>query len=76
MTKQVTITIEDEAFSGLTHAAGGRPLDSYIRELLEPHFRRAELEAGYRAMAEDTGREAEAKEWLAGLSGDIGNEAG
>ena len=75
MRKQITITLDDHAYQQLSRAAGRKPVSQYIEELLRPHVEGRALEEGYRAMAADTEREAEASEWLNALSGDVRDEA-
>lgn len=75
MTKKLTITIDDEVYDGLYRRVGPRRISRFLEALARPHVIDADLEAGYRAMAADEVREAEAEEWSESLVGDIADEA-
>lgn len=75
MQKKLTITIDQAVYEALYRTIGPRRISRYIESLLRPHVMSADLEAGYRAMAEDTLREAEALEWSEALLGDITDDA-
>ncbi len=75
MTKKLTITIADEVYDGLYRRVGPRRISRFLEALARPHVIDADLEAGYRAMAADEVREAEAEEWSENLVGDVANEA-
>jgi hypothetical protein len=45
-------------------------ISRFIEALIRPHLIGPDLEAGYRAMAEDETHEAEAMEWCEALIGD------
>ncbi len=74
MTKKLTITIADEVYEGLYRRVGRRRISRFLEALARPHVIDADLEAGYRAMAADEVREAEADEWAENLVGDVANE--
>lgn len=63
MTKKLTITIDDEVYEGLHRKVGRRKISRFLETLARPHVIDDELEAAYRAMAADEGREADALEW-------------
>ncbi len=71
MTKKLTITIADEVYEGLYRRVGRRRISRFLEALARPHVIDADLEAGYRAMAADEVREAEADEWVENLVGDV-----
>jgi len=75
MTKQLTITLDEEVYSGLQKLGGAEQISSYIEKLVRPHVLPADLEQGYRAMAADAQREQEALEWNESLIGDASYEA-
>jgi predicted CopG family antitoxin len=63
MQKKLTITVEEEVYVGLHKIIGRRRISQFIEDLVRPHVTNTDLEAGYRAMAQDEAREAEALEW-------------
>ncbi|MCQ0989190.1 hypothetical protein [Jiella marina] len=75
MRRKMTITIDAEIYEGLLRTAGQRDLNLVIENLLRPLVLDRTLDDGYRAMAADDDREAEAQEWCEGLSADLANEA-
>jgi hypothetical protein len=50
-------------------------MSQFIEDLLRPHVVDTSLDDGYRAMAADTAREAEAMEWCNSLAGDVAGAA-
>ncbi len=74
MTKKLTITIADEVYEGLYRRVGRRRISRFLEALARPHVIDADLEAGYRAMAADEVREAEADEWTENLLGDVADD--
>lgn len=65
MARQLVITLPDDVYEELRRRAGQDDVSSYIERLVRPE--RApddDLEAGYRAMADDEDREREALEWI------------
>lgn len=75
MHKRMTITLKQEIYEGLHRKIGRKNISRFIEELVEPHVLDASLDDGYRAMAEDHEREAEAQEWCNALMKDILHEA-
>ena len=75
MQKKLTITIDEKVYEGLYEVIGRRNISQFIESLLRPHVLLSELEEGYRAMAADEAREAEALLWSEALIGDVANEA-
>lgn len=71
MQKKLTITVDEHVYDGLHKVIGRRHISQFIEDLVRPHVIRSEFEAGYRAMAEDEAREAEALEWSEATIGDI-----
>jgi hypothetical protein len=76
MHKRMTITLDEAVYDGLYRTVGKRKMSQFIEDLLRPHVSDSVLDGGYRAMAADVGREAEASEWIDALSGDSADEAG
>ncbi|MCI0639447.1 MAG: hypothetical protein L0Y72_01450 [Gemmataceae bacterium] len=74
MQKKLTITIDEKVYERLHRLIGARKISKFIETLVRPKVLRDDLEAGYRAMALDEEREAEAKEWAEGTCGDVADE--
>jgi hypothetical protein len=74
--KKLTITLSDEVFEGLHAKIGPRRISGFLDSLARPHVVDTDLKAGYRAMAADERREAEALEWSEGLVTDVADEPG
>ena len=74
MQKKLTITLDEEVYEGLRLVIGPRRISRFIEDLVRPYILHPDLEAGYRAMAEDEAREAEAREWTEALVGEVANE--
>jgi predicted CopG family antitoxin len=75
MQKKLTITVEEDVYEGLYNVVGRRRISQFIEDLVRPHVTGTDLEAGYRAMAEDEAREEEALEWSEATIGDIADAA-
>jgi predicted CopG family antitoxin len=69
--KKLTITVDEAVYEGLHKVIGRRHISHFIEDLVRPHVIGADLEDGYRAMATDEEREAEALEWTEALIGDV-----
>jgi predicted CopG family antitoxin len=72
--KKLTITVEDEVYRGLRKVVGRRNISRFLNDLARPHVVGERLEEGYKAMAADEQREAEAAQWTEGLVGDVAYE--
>jgi len=72
--RKLTITVEDAVYRGLRKVIGPRNISSFLNDLARPHVVPDDLEEGYRAMADDEAREAEATAWSEGLIGDVRDE--
>ncbi len=72
--RKLTITVEDSVYRGLHKVVGRRNISRFLNDLARPHVVHDRLEEGYRAMAADEAREAEAAEWSEGLVGDVADE--
>ena len=71
MQKKLTITVDEDVYEGLYKVIGRRHISQFIEDLVRPHVIGTDLESGYRAMAEDEAREAEALEWSEATIGDV-----
>jgi len=72
---KMTITLDEAVYEGLYRTVGRRKISQFIEELVRPHVVDTALDEGYKAMARDRSREAEAQEWCNALIGDMVNEA-
>jgi len=72
--KKMTISLDEAVYEGLYRTVGRRRMSQFIENLLRPHVMDTSLDAGYRAMAADKEREAEAGEWIDALARDLGDE--
>jgi predicted CopG family antitoxin len=69
--RKLTITVEDEVYSGLLAVVGKRRISGFLNDLAKPHVLRPDLDAEYRDMAANEAREAEAAEWVDGVLIDV-----
>ena len=76
MSKKLTITVDDEVYTGLHSVIGRRRISRFLNDLARPHVLQGDLAEGYKAMAADEEREREATEWVENLTGDIADEPG
>lgn len=74
MHRRMTITLDEAVYEGLYRTIGKRRMSQFIEDLLRPHVMDTTLDDGYRAMAADKEREAEAKGWCNALAGDMADE--
>lgn len=75
MHKRMTITLDEAVYEGLNRMIGKRRMSQFIEDLLRPHVLDTSLDDGYKAMAADTVREAEAQDWCNALAKDMADEA-
>ena len=75
MQKKLTITIAEEVYAGLHQVVGRRKISRFIESLVRPYVLYGDIQEGYRLMAADIEREAEAREWIEGTAEDIRDEA-
>ena len=75
MHKKMTITLDEEVYEGLYRTIGKRRMSQFIEDLLRPHVMDAALDDGYRAMAADQEREADAMAWCNGIAKDMADES-
>jgi hypothetical protein len=74
VSKKLTITVEDEVYTGLHAVIGRRRISRFLNNLARPHVLPGELAEGYRATGAEEEREREATEWVENLTGDIADE--
>jgi hypothetical protein len=74
MHKRMTITLDEAVYDGLYRTVGKRRMSQFIEDLVRPHVSGAVLDDGYREMAEDQAREADAADWIEALSADGSDE--
>lgn len=75
MQKRMTITLDETVYDGLMRVVGRGKVSQFLESLARPHVLDASMDDGYRAMSNDTQREAEASEWINGLIADSANAA-
>ena len=75
MHKKMTISLDEAVYEGLYRTIGKRRMSQFIEDLLRPQVMDSALDEGYRAMASDKQREAEAMEWTSALAKDVADEA-
>jgi len=75
MHRRMTITLDEAVYEGLYRTVGKRRMSQFIEDLLRPHVVDTSLDDGYRAMAADKAREAEAMEWCNALAADMADAA-
>ncbi|MBR5949898.1 MAG: hypothetical protein IKZ87_00520 [Actinomycetaceae bacterium] len=71
MHRKMTITLDEAVYEGLYRTVGKRKISQFIEDLVRPRVVSTSLDDGYRAMAADRFREAEAQEWCNALMGDV-----
>ena len=74
MHRRMTITLDEVVYDGLYRTVGKRRMSQFIEDLLRPHVLDTALDEGYRAMAADAEREAEALAWSNALAKDMVSE--
>ena len=74
MKKKLTITVNEKVYAGLYRVVGRRKISQFIESLVSPHVLQRDLESGYREMAADEAREAEALEWTESAVTDVASE--
>jgi predicted CopG family antitoxin len=70
MNRKLTITVSEAVYEGLYQKIGKRRISQFIERLARPHVVPTDIEAAYRDMAADDGRERDALEWSEGLISD------
>lgn len=75
MHKRITITLDEAVYDGLYRSIRKRRISQFIEDLLRPHVLDSALDAGHRAMADDSARETEAMQWCNAVAADMADEA-
>ena len=75
MHRKMTIPLDEAVYEGLYRTVGKGRISQFIEDLLRPHVLDGTLDEGYKAMAADQAREAEAQSWCNGLVKDNADEA-
>jgi len=70
MQKELTINVDERVYDELQRIGGPEDISQFIESLILPKMREPDLDSGYRRMAEDKTREAEALEWAEAMIGD------
>ncbi len=60
---KVTVSLDRDVYEGIKARVGGRKIGAFLSQLARPQVVAADVEAGYRALAADTAREAAATAW-------------
>lgn len=74
MQKKLTITLDEHVYEGLHAVIGQGNISRFIESLVRPYVTGNHLEEGYRQMAQDEAREAQALEWVEATFGDVADE--
>lgn len=74
MHRRMTITLDEAVYEGLQRKIGKRRISRFIEDLVRPYVLDTSLDDGYRAMAADKDREADALEWCNALAKDLADE--
>ena len=74
MHRKLTLTVDEAIYEGLHRIVGRGKISQFIEDLVRPYVSDAALDEGYRAMAADQAREAEALEWSTALAVDVADE--
>ncbi len=70
----MTISLDEAVYDGLYRTIGKRKMSQFIEDLPRPHVVDSTMDEGYKAMASDGEREAEAMEWARALAQDLSCE--
>ena len=72
--RRLTISLDEVVYDRLYAVVGRQKISLFIQTLVRPHVVKKDLAEGYRQMAADTEREAEALAWSEACIGDIRDE--
>ncbi len=75
MSKEVTISLQEDVYEGLKTLIVERDISEFIESLIRPHVISQDLGAAYCQMAQDEEREAEALQWAEATVADVANES-
>lgn len=62
--KKLTVMLDAEVYEALHEKIGERRIGTFLSNLARPHVVEHSLDASYKAMSLDVGRELDAKEWI------------
>lgn len=71
MYKKLTITVDEDIYSGLYEVVGKGNISRFISKLVEPYVDQQKRNSAYSEMAKDTQREKEANDWSDNLLQDF-----
>jgi hypothetical protein len=71
MVRKLTITVDEDVYLGLRTRVGPRRISRFLNDLAKPLVVEDSLLTGYREMAADREREAEAQDWSEATIGDL-----
>jgi hypothetical protein len=74
MQKKLTITMDETVYNALHKVIGRRNISRFLTDLARPLVLPDALEKGYKQMAADRVREAEAQDWSESLFGDADHD--
>ena len=74
MHKKLTVTMDEQVYEALHKVVRRGSISQFIEDLVRPHVMDQDLDAAYRAMAQDEARESEALEWAEATIGDVAGE--
>ena len=74
MHKKLTVTQDEKVYEALHGVVGLGSTSRFIEDLVRPQVMGQDLEAAYRAVAQDEARESEALEWAEATIGDVAGE--
>jgi predicted CopG family antitoxin len=63
MQKKLTITVDEEVYTGLHKIIGPRKISRFIQQVVRPYVVHPDYESAYAEMAKDKKRENEALKW-------------
>ncbi|MDP2853485.1 MAG: hypothetical protein Q8O28_04460 [Smithellaceae bacterium] len=75
MQKKLTITVDEEVYTGLHKVIGPRKISRFVQEIVRPYVVRPDYESAYAEMAKDKKRENEALVWAETTIKDMDHEA-
>lgn len=71
---KLTIMLDTQVYEGIRAKVGGRRIGAYLSQLARPHVVKSDIEAGYKAMAEDKKYNDGATAWTEGTRDAIDDE--
>ncbi|MBN1672479.1 MAG: addiction module antitoxin [Kiritimatiellae bacterium] len=74
MHKKLTLSIDEDVYTGLHEVIGSRKISRFIEDLVRPHVVQKDLYSAYKRMGADRVRESAALEWAEATCGDTVDE--